>query len=606
MLKEISEKLKLLPSSPGVYQMKDRSGKILYIGKTRDLSKRVPTYFRRTEELYDSVRRMVAHIRDIEWIITETEYDALILEANMIHSLKPRYNIELKENRRFFYIRVTTSEEFPRAETVRKIKKDGNRYFGPYKNIGSMKNAMKAIRQIFRLCDRQNRSGNTRRCLNYQMGQCMGICIEKNGAVRETYKKEVSDLLLFLSGKTSKLIENIRERMKRYSEKLEFEMAAAERNKLEVLERLSSSRQKVDLLSSDENADIIAVEKEGGTAAAVVMAVREGMLLGRSTHELKIGMEESYGAVMERFIEAYYHSRNDDIPALYTAVPPENKEMLEKYLSEKMGTDIQIKSPSKGPRAGIINLAERNARLVLDETLIRKKKLKERTSYAVECLKKELDMDKLPILIEGYDISHISGTNIVASGVCFENGVPKKSRYRKYSINTLEDVDDFAAMREVLDRRFRRMLDENGERPDLILIDGGKGQLSSAVEVMNKYGIEDIAVASLAKRLEEVYVPGKPRPLLIGKTSGSLSLLQNIRNEAHRFAVSFHRKKRKTGAFRSELDDIPGIGPKIRDSLLKTFGTVEKIKSLSAQELRAARGVSEKLSKIIAGHFKKF
>ena len=592
-MKDLEYKLKRVPQKPGVYLFKNQDSKILYVGKAKNIRSRLRTHFNSGSDRDLRHKKLMSKVADFEYIITDTETEALILEANLIKEYKPRYNVNLKDDKTYPYIRVTT-EFFPRVFITRKIVKDGSLYFGPYTDVKSVRKLMTAVQRIFplRTCSRVINNETIskhkhRACLNYQIGKCMGPCEGKIS--REDYLRNLDQVVKFIKGKNSVLINELKSKMSRCAEQMKFEEAARLRDEIRAIERFTSHQKVVDSINS--NRDIITIASEKSISCCVVFIVREGRIINRLHFYLENRENHPDSEVMATFIKQYYLT-NDFIPdEILLPFELEEKIEIEKWLTHKKSSRVRINIPVRGKKSRLIGMCTRNAELLLKEILIQKETIQNQPSKSVQILQKDLNLKKPPVRIEAFDISNIQGTDSVASLVVFENGKPKKSQYRKYKIKTVDGPDDFRSMAEVVERRILRLKKENKPMPDLFLIDGGKGQLSAVFEVLKRMELEHQPVIGLAKKLEDVFVPNNPDPQNISKSSPGLYLLRQIRDESHRFAVTFHRQKRKKRTLHSVLDDIPGIGEKRRNKLLKAFGSVKEIQKASVSELEAVVGV---------------
>ncbi|HRE40341.1 MAG TPA: excinuclease ABC subunit UvrC [Ignavibacteria bacterium] len=613
----IKDKLSNLPSTPGVYQFKDKAGKVLYVGKAKVLKNRVRQYFQNRPVTSTRLDILVSKTEDIELIQTDNEVEALILELNLIKELKPRYNINLKDDKSFPYI-VITKEPFPRVFPTRKKRSDGSKYFGPYTDVKNMRSALKSIRDIFQirscklnLTEESIAAGKFKVCLDYHIKKCEGPC--EGLQTKEEYNRMISQVAKMLNGKTTSLIKEMNFQMNEHSANLEFEKAAKLRDKIEALEVYSSKQKMVDEEMTDR--DVIAIEREDNDAVGMVLKIRDGKVIGKSHTYINNVLEKEDDEIIENFVTNYYLKAEYIPEQIYLEKEIENADTLKKWLEMKREDKIEIVIPKIGEKAKLVNMVKANAKFVLNELKIQKLK-KEFIPHSLEALKRDLRLTKLPRRIECYDISHIQGTDTVASMVVFIDAKPKKSDYRKFKLmNILNEVgkpDDFLSMREVIHRRFRR-IDENEENksdnsfssvPDLIVIDGGKGQLSSAVKVLTDIGLEKLNVIGLAKRLEEVYLPGASDPQSIPHTSSGLKLLQRIRDEAHRFAITFHRNLRNKRTISSELENIKGIGKVKATNLLKEFGSVSEIERLLKEDYEfIEKKAGKKTTEILKTYF---
>jgi excinuclease ABC subunit C len=609
-----------LPPGPGIYQFKDKSGKIIYVGKAKNLRNRVRSYFV-SRPVGPRLERMISLIHDLEIINTDSEVESLILEMNMIKKLKPRYNVNLKDDKSYPYI-VITNEPYPRVFPTRKKRSDGSKYFGPYTDVGTMKYSLKMLRDIFmiRTCNYNITQEaidkkKFKLCLEYHIHKCEGPC--EGLVTRLHYNEMIDEVEKVLNGKTGTLIRELNEKMKLASRTENFEAAAQIRNKIQSLE-VYTERQKVvseDLLDKD----IFGFVKEGNEGCAMVLNIRDGKAIGKRHFYLDSIEEKSDEEILESVLMKYYSETDYTPDEIHLQNELGEIETITEWLKKKSNKKVSFVFPKIGEKMKLISMVKANAQYMLDELKLQRLK-REFIPNSVTALKRDLRLTKLPRRIECFDISNIQGTDTVASMVVFYDGKPKKSDYRKYKIQTaFNEVgrpDDFASMREVIYRRYRKKAEQplphtsspkgDGEKdvtmasPDLIVIDGGKGQLSSAVKVLDDIGIKNQNIIGLAKRLEEVYVPGASDAQSIPKTSSGLKLLQRIRDEAHRFAITFHRSMRDKRTLKSELEDIKGIGRKTAQKLLTEFGSVEKIKEAMKEnfeefEKKAGKKVAKRI-----------
>jgi excinuclease ABC subunit C len=598
---DLKTKLRNLPTKPGVYLMKDLRDRIIYVGKAKSLRARVRAYFQDSPPPDPKTSALISKIVDFDVLATDSEMEALILEANLIKKYRPRYNVNLKDDKRYPYVKVT-DEPFPRVLVVRRVGKDKAHYFGPYTNVKAMRNTLKVLRRVFsiRSCNYPLPSSKrVRLCLDYHIKRCPGPCEGKISS--EEYGETVKDILLFLSGKNSLLVKNLEQKMNEYSSRQEYEKAAAVRDQIHALESVTEKQKVAEVDRVDR--DVLAFAREGKDIALVALQIREGILIGRQTFHLTAAPQSTDREILSTFIRQYYmHS---------ATVPQEvilpgdigDRAMIGDWLASKRGSGVRIIHPQRGQKVRLLDMALYNARLSLEEVLLQRSAARAEVPPAVRSLEKDLYLPLAPRSIAAFDISNLGPSNAVGSLVFFRDGRSRKSDYRRFKIRGIPGQDDFAMMRQVVGRHFRRLTEEKKPYPDLVLIDGGKGQLQAALDALKELGVTNQQVVALAKRLDEVFLPGKSDALMIPKGSASLRLLQRIRDEAHRFAVSYHRQLRKKGVTRSELDLIPGIGPAKRGVLLRRFGSVEQIKQAELQDLVRAEGLGKKAAERVYKHF---
>jgi excinuclease ABC subunit C len=601
----LQEKLDNLPKKPGCYLFKDRKGKIIYIGKAKVLRNRVRSYFQDGRLEGPKLLRLKTRIADFETIVTDTEMEALILEMNLIKEYKPRYNINLKDDKSYPYIRVT-NERFPRIFPTRTIVRDGSRYFGPYTDVGAMRNLLKTVKRIFpirscnyELSEQAVAKKKYKLCLDYYINKCDGPCEGLVG--EEEYHKMVQQIVNFINGKNNQVVNELKEKMWQLAESRRFEEAARVRDQIQSIENFQYKQKVVtdDLMDRD----IVAVALEDEDACGVVFKVRDGKILGRQHFYLSGVEEETFEDVVSSFLKQFY-LKSDVVPEeIYLPTEIEDARQVQDWLAEERGARVKLVMPQKGQKAKLVEMGLKNAQLLLEELKLEKLKAKDYIPHNVKALQRDLRLKKPPTRIECFDVSNIQGTDPVASMVTFVNGKPKKSDYRKFKIRVKETPDDFAMMAEAVRRRYSGSLATKLARPDLILVDGGKGQLSTVLAVLNELNLKDQAVAALAKRLDEVFVPGAMDPQNIPKTSSGLKLLQHIRDEAHRFAVTYHRTLRKRRTTQSALDTIPGIGPARRTALVKYFGSVKNLREATVDEIETVDGITPELAKNIWEYF---
>jgi excinuclease ABC subunit C len=599
----LAGKLENLPTGPGVYQHIDITGKVLYVGKAKNLRNRVRQYFQKARSVGPRIEQMLSKATDLQIIVTDSEVEALILESNLIKKLKPRYNVSLKDDKSYPYI-VVTNEPFPRVFITRRIRRDGSRYFGPYTDVKNVRSALKAIRDIFmiRSCNFAIDAESIAKrkfkvCLDYHIKKCEGPC--EGLVAKERYGAMIEQVASLLQGKTETLIGILREEMQRLSADMRYEDAAVIRDRIKGLEAYSEKQKAVDLDATDR--DIVAFAAEGDDACGVIFKLRDGKMIGRQ-HYYMGNVEGKPDAEVLRVLLQQYYLEADFIPKeIFVPGEVEDPDWLVNWLSDRKGERVAVSAPQDGEEAKLVRLTRSNARFLLDELKLQKLKRGDQLAHPVAALQKDLHLANPPRRIECFDNSNIQGSDPVASLVVFVDGKPKKSEYRKFKVETVSGPDDFASMREIVGRRYRRVLEEQSELPDLIVVDGGKGQLSSAVQVLADLGLSDRPIIGLAKRLEEVFLPGRSEPELIGKSSAGLRLLQQVRDEAHRFAITFHRDLRAKRTLQTELDLIEGVGKKRAKELLEVFGSVQGVKFASPEQL--AEVVGEKVAEKIKEYF---
>ena len=596
----IAEKLKQLPDLPGCYLMKDAAGTVIYVGKAVNLKRRVSSYFRGAHDAKTEL--LVADIVDFETVVVDSESEALILEANLVKRHLPRYNILLRDDKHYPYLRLTLNEDYPRLLIARRAAADGSRYFGPYPNVGGMHRAVEALLELFplRTCSGAVLKQNSRACLNAHIGRCSAPC--EGRVSQEEYLAVVEQVSQFLQGKSRELIRKERQVMEEAAAALDFEAAARHRDRAAALEQLQEKRL-LDTGTGSGDYDVIAAAcgdtdtpNDDDTGVVQVFFLRGGVVVSREHFFLDQGAAGGEAKVLARFIMDYYGG-GDRAPSLICcSTEPEDRTALEELLSAQSGHRVRISVPVRGDKKRLLGLVAENARMVLLNHLTSRLRREEKAAAGLEELRRVLELPRTPARIECYDISHVQGTHMVGSMTVFTNGVADPKQYRKFKIKTLDGSNDFAALQEVLERRWKHGLEDRAQGrtdgfarfPDLLVIDGGKGQLSSVCERLREIGAEPSAIVSLAKREEEVFLPGRSLPVLLPRDSEALHVLQQIRDEAHRFAITFHRSLRGKGQTKSLLDEVPGIGEKRRRSLLKAFGSLQGVRAATVDELAAA------------------
>jgi excinuclease ABC subunit C len=603
----VEEKIAHLPFSPGVYQFKDKGGNYLYIGKAKKLRNRVRSYFQDSRNHDGRIKLMVSKIEDVEVIVTDSEAEALILENNLIKKHQPRYNIMYRDDKSYPYICITKGRK-PRVYPTRTVVRDGSKYFGPYDHVGHMRRMLDTIRKAFGLCtcavspkmvDKSRGAPKWHSCFDDYLQNCSGDWDD------EVYQDTIEKVERLLSGKTGDLIRDVKDEMEIASESLEFEKAARLRDSMKSLEKYN---QKMKIVANKEvHRDVFAIEvdEELGEACGVLFKIREGKLIGKFNRFLKNIEDRPRSVMMQSFVEDYYTGQMvGAIPdEVYLSDSMEDDDPLLEYLWEQRGKKVPIHVPQIGEKKHLIEMAVTNARLNLGERKLEKQKAeRDRIPQAIKDLKDYLKLDRLPRRIECFDNSNTQGTDPVASMVCFVDGQPRKSEYKRFKIKTVTGADDFASMKEIVKRRYSKVKKEKLQAPDLILIDGGKGQLNAALDALDEIDFRDVGdVAGLAKRLEEVFLPQKADPVMIPKTSSALKLLQRARDEAHRFAITYHRQKRSKRTLKTGLTEIDGVGKKTAQKLLKAFGSVDQIRKADADSLKKELG--EKMGEKVYLHF---
>lgn len=603
---KIKQKLKDLPLESGVYIMKSASGQILYVGKARSLKKRVSQYFANSANKTEKTIKLVEKIADFEYIITRNEIEALVLENNLIKKHMPPYNILLKDDKSYPFIRINTKQDFPKVEVVRKLKNDGAKYFGPYMQGITSKDITELVESAFclRSCnhDFSKLPKNHRPCLNYHIKRCLAPCIGL--CTKEEYAKQIEEVISFLSGNDKKVSSILNEKMKNAAENEDFELAIYYRKKLEILDKLV--RRQVTALPKDFDLDIFAIASNGLNTVIAILFVRGGKLVG-GDKQVVSDLAPEDGVILENFITAYYDKVNYIASEIITASPVDDSELLSEYLSFKKGSKVNVITPHQGVRRQLADMSMGNATDYLEKSLSVKEREDNMTTGAIIQLQEYLHLSKLPSRMECYDISHIQGTDKVASMVVFVNGSPYRAHYRKFKMKYALGNDDFAGLQEALTRRFDELEKSQDEsfstRPDLLVIDGGKGQLSSVVEILESKGIKDIDIIGLAKREEEVFLPYNSNPVILPRNSYALKVLQRIRDEAHRFAITFHRELRQKRQTHSKLLAIEGVGQKRVKALFDAFKNIENIKNASIEDLCIVKGIDRRSAENIYHHF---
>ncbi len=592
----VAEKLALLSTSPGVYIMKNAQGKVIYVGKAVVLKNRVRQYFQKNKGHSPKVLAMVSKIADFETILTHSEVEALILENNLIKKYRPFYNIRLKDDKTYPYVKVTLADDYPRVMMTRRIIKDGAKYFGPYTNIGPLRETLKLLQRLFpmRTCKNMNVD---RPCLEYHIKRCVGPCTGR--VPRDEYRKMVDAVCLYLEGRTDDVEKMLEAHMNEAAAALKFEMAAMIRDQLRAVQKIA---EKQNIVTGSGDQDAVGMARGEAGVCVMLFFIRAGKMVGREHFMLSGSEDETDASILNAFIKQYY-ARATFVPH-EVLLPQEidEAETISAWLADKKGAKVEVIVPKRGTKRDIVVMAEDNAKKFLSDEESRLKADDEMTVGAVKELQRYLGLKDMPWRMECFDISHIQGSETVASMVVFEGGVAKKSDYRRFKIKSAEGKpDDFLSMREVTTRRYGKPEVEN--MPDLIVIDGGKGQLSSALSIIRGAGHADVPVVGLAKQFEWIFVEGKSDPVILPRGSQALFLMQRIRDEAHRFAITYHRKLRGKRNLVSVLDNITGIGPTRRKSLWAHFGSLEKIKKATVEELAEAPGMTKPAAQAVFNFF---
>ncbi len=580
----VAQKLPHLPESPGVYLWKDDEGKVLYVGKAKRLRSRVKSYWAQDHLSSPKTRGLMRKVRDLETIVVPSESHALILEATLIKEYHPRFNIALRDDKSYPYIKVTVQEPFPRVIVTRRLQDDGARYFGPYTDVGSMRRALNVVKRIFtvRSCHYNlPREAPERPCLDYFIKRCQAPCVGYQ--TTHDYGAMIDEVVWFLDGRTSDVVRHVRDRMTDASERLDFERAGELRDALRHLEKMEEPTVVLEVEGGDR--DVVGYARDGEDACVVILRIRGGKLLARDHRLVEHAEDEEDGAVLGACLAQWYRTAEARAADLLVPFEFDDRESLEASLD---GTKIRI--PQRGPRRALVDLADKNAQHLLEEFKLAALEADERAVDPVYELQRELGLPRLPRSLICFDISHAQGTDVVASAVWFENGRPKRSEYRKFKIAIFEGNDDFKSMHEVVTRYFTRRVAEELELPDLAVIDGGKGQLGAARAALEALGVTSMGLISLAKRDEEIFLPGRRDPVRLPRRSPALRMLQQARDEAHRFAVSFQRQKRAARTITSELLKVPGVGPTKRRALLTAFGSVQGVREATVHQIAAVPG----------------
>jgi excinuclease ABC subunit C len=604
---DLEATLKKLPDRPGVYLMRDVRGDVVYVGKAQSLRNRVRSYWQKATPIGEAhrIRSVIDKVVDVEYTLTDSVSEALLLEANLIKRFRPRYNIRLKDDKSYPYIKITKADDFPRVERTRKLVEDGSRYFGPYASASSVDESMNLVRRLFpfRTCTIEIEEGKralARPCLLYHIKRCQGPCIE--AVSKAEYGEQISQIELFLEGRQESVVHALTAEMRSAAEKTEYERAGTLRDKIRAIERTMES-QKMAAFKRTQ-LDLVGLARHDNQAAIQLFVIRDGKLLGRDVFLLDAAREATDEEVLSSFLLQFYARATSIPPQVLVPCPLPDSDDLEAFLAERRRGPSRLAVPQRGEKRELMALATRNAGETLAREQARWMADEGKTLVALEELAEALGLAGPPLRIECYDISNVQGSDSVGSMVVFEEGRPRTGEYRRFKIRTVEGPNDFASHQEVLRRRFRRAKagDEGSEEalrwamPDLVIVDGGKGQVSAAKEVLDELGLHDLPLAGLAKEREELFLPGSSVPIVLPPTSSALYLVQRLRDEAHRFAITYHRDLRSKRQTRSAFDDLEGVGPKRRRALLRVFGSAKRVREAPVEQIAAVPGIGTALA----------
>jgi len=593
MASVLEEKVNTIPTGPGVYLFKDEKGRVVYVGKAANLRNRVRSYFSASPTRSPKLAHLARTTADLEFIVTESEMEALVLECSLIKRYRPRYNVRFRDDKRYPYIRISWQEDFPRIQIVRRAQRDGAKYYGPFASSAAMHQTLDSLRRIFPYvtCRRKLAGTDQRPCLYYYIRRCLAPCI---GAIsQEEYRALIEGVCLFLEGKQEAILDSLRRQMEEAARDLDFERAASLRDQIRGIERAMEKQRIVFRTKVDQ--DVIALARRDGEACVQVFFVRGGKLIGRESFLLEGTEGEETKEVLASFLKQFYDAVAYIPSEILLGSEIDEASVIRAWLEERRGAKVALSLPRRGKKRGLVKLAEENAAQTLAHLEAQEAIDEEKALASLTDLQERLELEALPLRIEAYDISNIQGVAATGSMVVFQKGLPQREAYRHFRIKSVQGANDYAMMREVLRRRFSRALEEESAwatLPDLVVIDGGKGQLNAALEVLAGDGLEVPAVA-LAKAREEIYLPESDRPLRLPEDSPALQLMKRVRDEAHRFALGYHQKLREQRSLATILEEIPGVGPKRRRALLKHFGSLEAIRQASLQELAAVEGMNE-------------
>ncbi len=596
-----------MPQKPGVYLFRDTSGNVLYVGKAANLHSRVRSYFGAPDTLSPKLGRMVTRVSDFEFLVTDSDQEALILECNLIKKHRPRYNVRLKDDKTYPYLKINVQDDCARVYVTRRVDKDGSTYFGPFASAGSVRKTLDLLKNLFpfRSCKREIRGVDRRACLEYDIHRCSGPCI---GAIsKDEYREIINQVVMFLEGRQESVVKELERKMAGASERLEFERAAVLRDQIRAVEMVTE-RQKITSTERGDQ-DVIALAQSKDQANVEVFFIRSGRLVERDHFMVQGAQDEEPGQIMTGFLNQFYDSATYIPHVILLQHLPDDILVLERWLESKRGARVNLLVPQRGEKRRLVEMVAENARQGLEQLRVKRLADPETTAAALGELRDALQLPHAPQRVECYDISDIRGTSAVGSMVVFQGGQPMTAHYRRFRIKTVAGADDYAMIREVLRRRFKRAEgfkrpDKSGWTivPDLVLIDGGKGHLSAARDAMRETGVDFIPVASVAKENEEIFRPDIATPIILARTSPALYLVQRIRDEAHRFALGYHRRVRRSEAMASALDNVLGVGPKRKRALLRKFGSVKAIREADIDEIAAVVGMTRSLAQRVREH----
>ena len=595
--RRFEKQFEALPQKPGIYIFKDASGDVLYVGKAANLRNRVRSYFSPSKDLSAKHLKLLSNIGDFEIVVTDSEQEALILECNLIKKHRPRYNVRLKDDKTYPYLKINTQDDWSRIYITRRVEKDSARYFGPYASAQSVRRTLNILKQLFpfRSCKRTITGDDRRPCLEYYIHRCCGPCV--GDVTKEEYRAVIDQVIMFLEGKRDSVLRELRSQMSAAAGRMDYEYAAVLRDQIRSVEMVTE-HQKISA-ADGEDQDVIAFAVNRDQAYVEVFFIREGKLIERDNFIVQGVQDEEPGKIMAGFLNQFYSSAPYVPPFILLQHMPDDFFVIEEWLLGKRGARVRLHVPFRGEKKKLVDMVAENARQGVDQFIAKQLSDYDKAQASISALKEALQLPHLPKRIECYDISNIQGTSAVGSMVVFSDGQPEKAHYRRFRIKTVEGSDDYAMTQEVLRRRFKRMNQVEGfwgVVPDLVLIDGGKGHLNAASDVMGDMEVNYIPVASIAKENEEIFISGIEEPVVLSRDSVALHLVQRIRDEAHRFALGYHQKVRSRESMRSALDDVPGIGPKRKKALLRKFGSVKAIREASIDEIASVTGMTRALA----------